>query len=69
MLVGVDAIEQLQHRAQLLPLLRDRANAEGGSFPLAGLALAVVGQTIFMIGSYACYARKDTRSPLSAMAM
>ncbi|MDQ6851592.1 MAG: hypothetical protein M3070_16965, partial [Actinomycetota bacterium] len=36
---------------------------------LAGLALAVVGQTIFMIGSYACYARKDTRSPLSAMAM
>jgi putative peptidoglycan lipid II flippase len=36
---------------------------------LAGLALAVVGQTIFMISSYASYALKDTRTPLAAMAV
>jgi len=36
---------------------------------LAGLALAVVGQTIFMISSYAFYALKDTRTPLAAMGL
>ena len=34
---------------------------------LAPLSLAVVGQTAFMIATYASYARKDTRSPLRSM--
>jgi putative peptidoglycan lipid II flippase len=34
---------------------------------LAALALAVVGQTAFLIATYASYARKDTRSPLHSM--
>lgn len=34
---------------------------------LATLAVAVVGQTAFMIATYASYARKDTRSPLVSM--
>ena len=34
---------------------------------LAALSLAVVGQTAFMIATYASYARKDTRSPLISM--
>jgi putative peptidoglycan lipid II flippase len=36
---------------------------------LAALSLAVVGQTAFMIATYASYARKDTRSPLRSMAI
>jgi len=34
---------------------------------LAPLSLAVVGQTAFMIATYASYARQDTRSPLRSM--
>jgi len=34
---------------------------------LAALSLAVVGQTAFMIATYASYARNDTRSPLVSM--
>ena len=34
---------------------------------LAALSGAVIAQTAFMIGTYASYARKDTRSPLSSM--
>jgi putative peptidoglycan lipid II flippase len=34
---------------------------------VAGLALAVIGQTAFLIATYASYARKDTRSPLTSM--
>jgi putative peptidoglycan lipid II flippase len=34
---------------------------------LAALSVAVVGQTAFMILTYACYARKDTRTPLMSM--
>jgi len=34
---------------------------------LAPLSLAVVGQTAFMITTYAFYARQDTRSPLRSM--
>jgi putative peptidoglycan lipid II flippase len=34
---------------------------------LAALSVAVVGQTAFMIATYASYARKDTRSPLISM--
>jgi peptidoglycan biosynthesis protein MviN/MurJ (putative lipid II flippase) len=34
---------------------------------LAPLSAAVVGQTAFMIVTYASYARKDTRSPLQSM--
>ena len=34
---------------------------------LAPLSVAVIGQTAFMISTYASYARKDTRSPLRSM--
>ena len=34
---------------------------------LAGLALAVVGETLFAVSSYACYARKDAIHPLRGM--
>jgi len=34
---------------------------------LLGLALAVVGETLFAVSSYACYARKDTTHPLRGM--
>ncbi|MFN2518921.1 MAG: murein biosynthesis integral membrane protein MurJ [Jatrophihabitantaceae bacterium] len=34
---------------------------------LGALSLAVIAQTTFMIATYACYARKDTRSPLISM--
>ena len=33
---------------------------------LRGLALGVVGETVFMVTTYACYAMKDTRTPLKA---
>ena len=36
---------------------------------LAALSLAVVGQTAFLIATYASYARKDTRTPLISMAL
>jgi putative peptidoglycan lipid II flippase len=36
---------------------------------LAVGAAGIVGQTVFMIATYACYARKDTRSPLRSMAL
>jgi peptidoglycan biosynthesis protein MviN/MurJ (putative lipid II flippase) len=36
---------------------------------LIPLSAAVVGQTAFMIATYASYARKDTRSPLRAMVL
>ena len=34
---------------------------------LMGLALAVVGETMFAVSSYACYARKDASHPLRGM--
>ena len=37
------------------------------AFSLAALSLAVIGQTAFMIMTYASYARKDTRTPLMSM--
>ena len=36
---------------------------------LATLSVAVIGQTAFLIATYASYARKDTRSPLLSMAV
>jgi putative peptidoglycan lipid II flippase len=36
---------------------------------LAALSVAVVAQTAFLIGTYASYARKDTRSPLRSMVL
>jgi putative peptidoglycan lipid II flippase len=36
---------------------------------IAALAVAVVAQTVFVIGTYAFYARKDTRTPLVSMAV
>jgi hypothetical protein len=36
---------------------------------LAALSVAVVGQTAFLIATYASYARKDTRSPMRSMAI
>lgn len=48
-----------------------RMTSDGGvtmvAASLAALSLAVVGQTAFMIVSYACYARRDTRTPLMSM--
>src|SRR3989442_13501097 len=48
-----------------------RMDSDGGvvmvAASLAALSLAVVGQTAFMIVTYACYARKDTRTPLMSM--
>jgi murein biosynthesis integral membrane protein MurJ len=37
------------------------------SAALGGLAPAIVGETLFLVTTYACYARKDTRSPLRGM--
>jgi murein biosynthesis integral membrane protein MurJ len=34
---------------------------------LRGLAPAIVGETLFLVSTYACYARKDTRRPLRGM--
>ena len=34
---------------------------------LEGLAPAIVGETLFLVTTYACYARKDTRHPLRGM--
>jgi putative peptidoglycan lipid II flippase len=48
-----------------------RMTSDGGitmvAASLAALSVAVVGQTAFMILTYACYARKDTRTPLMSM--
>jgi murein biosynthesis integral membrane protein MurJ len=35
--------------------------------PLAALAPGVLGETAFLVATYACYARKDTRTPLRSM--
>jgi len=48
------------------------AFAKGGgrlllSAALVGLALGVVGETLFAVSSYACYARKDAGHPLRGM--
>ncbi|HJZ09106.1 MAG TPA: lipid II flippase MurJ, partial [Trebonia sp.] len=37
------------------------------SAALSGLAPAIVGETLFLVTTYACYARKDTRNPLRGM--
>ena len=58
-----------------MPLARaisfGRMDSEAGvvmiAASLAAVSLAVVGQTAFMIVQYACYARKDTRTPLMSM--
>jgi putative peptidoglycan lipid II flippase len=58
-----------------LPIARaisfGRMNTSAGvsliAVSLAALSVAVVGQTIFMIASYSCYARMDTRTPLLSM--
>jgi putative peptidoglycan lipid II flippase len=58
-----------------MPLARaisfGRMDSDGGvvmvAVSLAALSLAVIGQTAFMIVTYACYARKDTRTPLMSM--
>lgn len=36
---------------------------------LAALSIAVIAQTVFLIATYASYARKDTRSPLVSMVL
>jgi putative peptidoglycan lipid II flippase len=36
---------------------------------LLGLAPAIIGWTVFLVTTYACYARKDTTHPLRAMAI
>jgi peptidoglycan biosynthesis protein MviN/MurJ (putative lipid II flippase) len=48
-----------------------RFAASGGRELLAasllGLALAITGETVFLVTTYACYARKDTTDPLRGM--
>lgn len=49
-----------------------RMSGQGGgvtmvAVSLAALSIAVVSQTAFMIATYACYAMKDTQSPLRSM--
>jgi putative peptidoglycan lipid II flippase len=47
-----------------------KMSGEGGvmvAVVLVALTPAVIGQTVFTIATYACYARKDTRSPLRSM--
>ncbi|MET0419915.1 MAG: lipid II flippase MurJ, partial [Actinoplanes sp.] len=34
---------------------------------LGALAFGVVGETVFLVATYACYAREDTRTPMRAM--
>ncbi|GIF21854.1 murein biosynthesis integral membrane protein MurJ [Actinoplanes tereljensis] len=34
---------------------------------LGALALGVLGETAFLVATYACYAREDTRTPMNAM--
>jgi len=34
---------------------------------LTGLAAGIIGETLFMVGTYACYARHDTTHPLRGM--
>lgn len=61
--------------ALAMPLARaisfGRMDGAGGvmmvAVSLAALSVAVVGQTAFLIVTYASYARKDTRSPLISM--
>ncbi len=36
---------------------------------LTALAIGIVGETAFLVSTYACYARKDTATPLRAMAL
>jgi putative peptidoglycan lipid II flippase len=60
-----------------MPLARavsfGRMSGDGGvtlvAVSLAALSLAVVGQTAFMILTDACYAMKDTRTPLVSMVL
>ncbi|WP_274284056.1 murein biosynthesis integral membrane protein MurJ [Actinomycetospora lutea] len=60
----------------LAPVLASAASfgrmlTDGGALLVAAglvaLAPGVVGETAFLIGTYSCYARDDTRSPLRAM--
>jgi peptidoglycan biosynthesis protein MviN/MurJ (putative lipid II flippase) len=48
-----------------------RFGAPGGvhlvAASLAGLAPGIAGETLFMVTTYACYARKDTTTPLRGM--
>jgi putative peptidoglycan lipid II flippase len=34
---------------------------------LGALAIGVIGETVFLVATYACYAREDTRTPMRAM--
>ena len=36
---------------------------------LATLAIGILGETAFMVATYACYAREDTRTPMRAMVL
>ena len=62
--------------AVLAPVLASAASfgrmlTDGGALLVAAglvaLAPGVVGETAFLVGTYSCYARGDTRSPLRAM--
>jgi murein biosynthesis integral membrane protein MurJ len=36
---------------------------------LAALAVGILGETVFLVATYACYAREDTRTPMRAMVL
>jgi putative peptidoglycan lipid II flippase len=64
--------------AVLAPVLATAASfgrmaTDGGSLlvaaALVALAPGVVGETAFLVATYSCYSRHDTRSPLRAMAL
>jgi peptidoglycan biosynthesis protein MviN/MurJ (putative lipid II flippase) len=50
-----------------------RMAADGGALlvtaALVVLAPGVVGQTVYLVATYSCYSRNDTRSPLRSMAI
>ena len=67
--VGYLALAQPLARAISFGRLDSATGVTLVAFSIAALSLAVVGQTAFMIATYASYAMKDTRSPLISMLM
>ena len=43
------------------------SGTELAAVSLAALALGVIGETVFLVATYACYAREDTATPMRAM--
>jgi putative peptidoglycan lipid II flippase len=65
--LGYLALAQPLARAISFGRLNSATGVTLVAISIAALSLAVVGQTAFMIATYASYAMKDTRSPLISM--